>query len=167
MGLNIPAFSACICSLERLFCPIHYLLFDKCVVLQNGQKIELETGGTLVLSWLSAVRLSPKEIPAAHKQPSTVDHARARCTVQGVQHTPRVLGLLRTPTPTPHSDKRLSPTLDLLDSSEIPCRDDLHVQSHAYTITLTYIRNTKVAGVVPHTTSTYISVQGVSDRKKK
>lgn len=95
MGISQkPSFSTYTRSLEMLFWPIHYVLFNKFVVLQNGQKIKLETGGTVVTDWVLAVRLSPKEITPANIQTSTVAHAQVTCNVQGVLHTPSELSFL-------------------------------------------------------------------------
>lgn len=75
-------------SSEMLLWPIHYVLFNNFVVLQNGQKIKLETGGTVVIDWVLAVRLGPKEITAANVQTGTAAHAGVTCNVQGARHTP-------------------------------------------------------------------------------
>lgn len=113
----------------------------------HGQKMKLETVGTVMVAWVLAVRLGPGGFSSAQVQTSTVIHTHAASRVPGCS----------TQQPcqesTPWCD-RISPRLYLLVSLEQPYREDLPAQRlcHAFTITSKHIMYTEVAVHIPCTT---------------
>lgn len=131
-------------------------------------KIKLETGGTLVIDWILAFRLSPKEIITAQVQTCTVAYAQVTCNLQGVQRTPGVLSFLDTPKSTPCGMQQTQSQAGFVRLIRTTLQGwSVQRLCHACAVTLTYIRHTKVAVHVPCTTCARVSVQNVSDRNIK
>lgn len=115
--------------------------------------LKLEAQWWLTGSWLSDLALKKSLLLTYRPAPWLTQRWPATCKECGTHQVSQTSFYTKI---NPPQLAILSPRLDLLDSLESPCRDDLHWQRlcHACAITPTYFGYTKVAAHVPHTTST-------------